>query len=139
MDDIKRAKNLLLENDYTCVLCKDGMILTSKKRGVKPLVEFFETKKTFCGFSAADRVVGAGASHMYVLLGVSEIWANIISEEGESVLLRNNIRVIYERKVPYIINRKGDGQCPIEKCVYGISDSKEVFLCIKETLQSLMQ
>lgn len=139
MDNIKKAKELLVENDYTCVFCKDNEILCSGKRGVKPLIEFFETKKSFCGFSAADRVIGAGAAHMYVLLGIKEIWANVISKEGESILTRNNVCVTYEKKVPYIINRTGDGQCPIEKCVYGISDSKEAFARIKETLQALMQ
>ena len=49
----------------------------------------------------------------------------------------NNILVTYEKKVPYIINRAGDGQCPVEKCVQGIYDSKEAYERIKETVDLL--
>lgn len=139
MDNLNKAKEMLTANNYTCVLCKDDEIFHSQKRGVKPLIDFLETKKSFNGFSAADKTVGAGAAHMYVLMGIKELWANIISEEGESILKNNNICVTYEKKVPYIINRAGDGQCPIEKCVQGVCDSKQAFERIRETLSNLAQ
>lgn len=132
-----QAKEILLKNNYTCVLCKDNEIFHSDKRGVKPLIDFYESGNDFSGFSGADKTVGAGAAHMYVLLGVKEVWANIISEEGVRILTENNIYVTYEEKVPHIINRKGDGQCPIEKCVQEIDNSKEAFERIKETLDIL--
>ena len=137
MDDLEKAKKILIENGYTCVLCKEDEFFCSDKRGVKPLVEFFEAEKNFSGFSAADRTVGAGAAHIYVLLGVREVWANIISQDGENILTQNNICVTYEKKVPYIINRAGVARCPIESCVQGISDSKEAFGLIKETISNL--
>ena len=118
-------------------MCKEDEILYSDKRGVKPLVDFFESGKNFSGFSAADKTVGAGAAHMYVLFGVKEVWANVISQDGENVLKENSIRVDYEKKVPYIINRLGNDRCPIEKCVQGVSDSKEAFELIKEMVSKL--
>lgn len=139
MDSLKRAKETLVKNEYTCVLCKGEEIFYSDKRGVKPLVDFYETKKDFSGFSAADKTIGAGAAHIYALMGIKEIWANIISEEGEIILKQNNISVSYENKVPYIINREGNGQCPIEKCVCGIENSEEAFKRIKETISNLMR
>ena len=138
MNNLKKSKELLMTNNFTCVLCMGVEIFSSRKRGVKPLVEFFESKKSYHGFSAADKTVGAGAAHMYVLLGIKEIWANVISEEGENILKENNICVTYEKKVPYIINRTGDGQCPIEQCVHGIYDSKEAFERIKKTIPELI-
>ena len=139
MDNLDKAKGLLIKNNYTCVLCKDDEIFCSRERGIKPLVDCYETKNISHGFSAADKTVGAGAAHMYVLLGIKELWVNIISEEGENILEKNNIRVTYEKKVPYIINRAGDGRCPIEKCVDGICNSKEAFERIKETMSQLEQ
>lgn len=139
MDNLDKAKELLIKNNYTCVMCKGDEIFCSRERGIKPLVDFYETKNISHGFSAADKTVGAGAAHMYVLLGIKELWVNIISEEGENILEKNNIRVTYEKKVPYIINRAGDGQCPIERCVDGICDSKEAFERIKETISQLEQ
>ena len=45
--------------------------------------------------------------------------------------------VFYETKVPYIINRQGNGKCPIEAAVNGIADSKEAYSVIIKTLDSL--
>ncbi len=137
MVDLEKAKIELLEKEKTCVLCKENEIFSSDKRGVKPLIEFYESRKNFSGFSVADKTVGAGAAHMYVLLGVKEVWANIISQDGENILKRNGISVTYEKIVPYIINRTGDDRCPIEKCVQGIFDSKEAFNIIKKTVLEL--
>ncbi len=137
MDDLDKAKKELVENGYTCVLCKENEIFCSDKRGVKPLVEFIESGKNFSGFSAADKTIGAGAAHIYVLLGIKKVWAKVISRDGENIFKENNICVAYEKKVPYIINRTGDDRCPIEKCVQDVSDSKEAFELIKKTLANL--
>lgn len=132
-----KAKSILLENGYTCVLCLENEEYHSTLRGVKPLLDFLESDKDFSGFFAADKTVGAGAAHLYALLGVKEVWANIISDAGKKVLLENNITVFCETQVPYIINRKGDGMCPIETAVNGISSSSEALETIKQTLKKL--
>ncbi len=131
------AKNTLIKNGYTCVLYSNGIEHHSTLRGVKPLIDFLESDKDFNGFSAADKTVGAGAAHLYVLLGAKEVWANIISEEGRNILLQNNISVFSEKVVPYIINRTGDGVCPIETEVKGITCSKQAFGIIKQVLKEL--
>lgn len=139
MCDLERAKSLLHSGGYTCVLCKDEMSYHSKMRGVKPLLDFLNSKSSFKDFSAADRVVGAGAAHLYVCLGVKAVFAKVISERAEKILLENGISTFCENKVPYIINRAGDGMCPIEMCVKDIKDSSIVLNKIKEKLQSLAE
>ena len=131
------AKENLIKNGYTCVLCRGEENYSSTLRGVKPLIDFLESGRDFCGFFAADKTVGAGAAHLYALLGITELWANVISEEGKRVLEKNGITVFYETLVPYIINRAGDGVCPIETAVRGISDSNEALLAIKSALKKL--
>ncbi len=37
--DLQRAKTLLEENNYTCVLCKGEQVYTSTEHGVKQLAE----------------------------------------------------------------------------------------------------
>ena len=136
-NNTKTAKNILIKNGYTCVLYSDTEEFHSTLRGVKPLLDFLESDKDFSGFSAADKTVGAGAAHLYALLGVKEVWANIISTAGKKILSENNITVFCETEVPYIINRKGDGMCPIETAVNGISSSSEALETIKQTLEAL--
>lgn len=133
-NDTAIAKNTLIKNGYTCVLYSNGIEHHSTLRGVKPLIDFLESGKDFNGFCAADKTVGAGAAHLYVLLGVKEIWANIISEDGMNILQQNNISVYCESAVPFIINRTGDGACPIETAVKGIYCSKQALDTIKQTL-----
>ncbi len=135
--DIVTAKTMLLENEYTCVLYSDEADYHSTLRGVKPLIEFLESGNDFNGFCAADKVVGAGAAHIYVLLGVKAVWANTISNSAKEILKNNTISVFYETIVPHIINRTGDGICPIEMAVAGITDSKQALEAIKQALKSL--
>lgn len=136
-NDIAIAKRILSENSYTCVLYHDGREYHSKERGVKPLIEFLESGKDYSNFCAADKTVGAGAAHLYVLLGIKTVWANIISENGRKVLEENGVSVYFEKEVPFIINRTGDGVCPIESAVKGVTDSKQALVTIKQTLKDL--
>ncbi len=135
--NLQTAKELLIKNGYTCVLYKNGREYSSCDRGVKPLIHFLESGEDFKGFSAADKTVGAGAAHLYVLLGIDSVWANVISEEGKKVLEKKGIEVFYKIKVPFIINRAGNGPCPIETAVKGIQCSKKALEIIKETLKKL--
>ena len=132
-----KAKRILLENGYTCVLCCDNEEHHSNLRGVKPLLDFLESCNDFSEFCAADKTVGAGAAHLYALLGVKEVWANIISVSAKKVLFENNITAFCENEVPYIINRKGDGMCPIETAVKDITSSQKALKAIKQTLEAL--
>ncbi len=131
------AKDILIKNGYTCVLCSGGEEYHSTLRGVKPLIDFLESGKCFEGFSAADKTVGIGVAHLYILLKVKSVWANVISESAYDLLKQNGICVFYENLVPFIINRKGDGKCPIETAVNGITDSQKAFIKIKQTLENL--
>ena len=62
------ARKMLCEGGYTCVMLSRGEEFTSFERGVKPLIEFLDGKHSFAGAVAADKCVGAGAAHLYVLL-----------------------------------------------------------------------
>ena len=135
--DILTAKKILIENDYTCVLYSNGKAYHSTLRGVKPLIDFLESDCEFRGFFAADKVVGAGAAHLYVLLGVKAVWAKLMSKDAMDILQTNGIDAFYDDVVPYIINRSGKGACPIETAVKEITDSKQALDIIKQTLEKL--
>ncbi|MBP3381340.1 MAG: DUF1893 domain-containing protein [Clostridia bacterium] len=137
-DDLAKAKRILQEKGYTCVLYADGVQYHSHLRGVKPLIMFLESKNDFKGFYAADKTVGAGAAHLYVLLGVKAVWANVVSKSGRDILEQNGIAVFCEKTVPYIINRAGDGMCPIENAVRDVVCSEQAAAIMKQTLQQLM-
>ena len=137
MTDLEKAKNILINNNNTCVLVLGDAVYSSSERGVKPLLDFLDSKTNFKGFSAADKTIGAGAAHLYLLLGVKTVWAKVISQSALDILKRANIKTKYETLVPYIINRRGDGMCPIEKAVKDITNSNEALNAINATLEDL--
>ncbi len=134
---LKTAKDILTKNEYTCVLYSEEAEYHSTQRGVKPLLGFLGSSVDFNGFCAADKTVGLGAAHLYVLLGVKSVWANVMSQTAKALLQQNHIDVFCEKEVPYIINRAGNGACPIETAVTNITDSKQAFSVIVETIKKL--
>ena len=135
--NLEKAKEILLSGGYTCVLFDGNNIYHSIQRGVKPLLEFLNISIDFSSYCAADKVVGAGAAHLYVLLGVKSVWASVISTAAKEILKANNIQLFFEKEVPHIINRAGNGICPIEECVSGIEDSNLALKNIKNRLKEL--
>lgn len=136
MSDIKIAiKNL--RNDYTIVLVKDNDIITSSYRGVRPMLEFIESGKDLQGYSVADKVVGKGASMLFVIAKVKEVYAKVISKIALEYLKLNNIKVSYKTLVDYIENRDATGMCPIESVVKDITDIDEGYKLIKSKLIEL--
>ena len=137
MNDLNKAKGLLLANEYTCVVCRGDELYTSVQRGVAPLVEWYEGDTNLSGFCAADKVVGKGAAFLYVLLGINEVYAAVISRPALDVLLSPGIKTEYGMLADNIINRNGDGICPIESAVLGTDDPREAYAAIVKKLQEI--
>lgn len=128
---------LLRTNGLTCALCRDGEAHTDRRRGVAPLLNWLDNGMRFSGFCAADKVVGAGAAYLYVLLGVTEVYALVVSEQAKEILTRYGIVLYCEQTVPYIVNRTGNGVCPIEQAVTGAADPQEALERIRQRLATL--
>lgn len=133
----ERLKTLLAEGNFTCVLTDGEELVSSTQRGVKPLVEFIESGKNLKGFSAADKVVGKAAALLYALMGISSLYASVISDGALQICGLYGISAEYGVKTRHIINRAGNGICPMEQTVAEISDPKTAFNAIKEKLKSL--
>lgn len=135
--DTQKAKSLLFEGKYTCVLCKGEEVYTSSQRGVAPLLSWIKSGTDFKDFSAADKVVGKAAAFLYVLLGVKEVYAEIISEPARQTLENFNISHQFASKVKAIRNRTNTGFCPMESAVLDIDDPNEALKAIIKKLEEL--
>ena len=131
MTDIEHAKKFLTDAGYTCVICRGDNIHTSEKRGVAPLIELLDSKIDVRGYSAADKAVGKAAAMLFVLLGVSEIYAAIMSRSAKKILDEYGIKYSCGEEVEYIINRKKDGMCPMEKAVAGLDEPRKMIEAIR--------
>ena len=135
--DTQNALSLLRENKLTCAICKGTEVYTDTRRGVAPLLNWLDNGMRFSGFCAADKVVGAGAAYLYVLLGVDEVYALVVSTRAKEVLCRYGIALHSEAQVPHIVNRTGDGICPIEQAVADAADPQDALARIRRRLQEL--
>ncbi|MBQ8228085.1 MAG: DUF1893 domain-containing protein [Clostridia bacterium] len=136
MNDLIKAKELLKEG-YTCVFCKGKDITTTTERGVLPLVKWIDEGKCFKGYSAADKVVGKAAALLYVILGAQKIYTSVISKKATDVFEKYGIEYWYDTLADAIINRKGDGFCPMETAVGNIETPDEALTAIKNKLKEM--
>ena len=89
------------------------------------------------GWSAADRIVGKAAAMLYVLLGVGEVHAEVMSEDALSLLAAHGISAECEVRSRTIKNRAGTDSCPMEKAVGGIADPAAAACAIGAKLDEL--
>ena len=129
----------LLDEGYTCALVGGDKTLTSKQRGVAPLLAWLDSGENCKDMVAADKVVGKAAAYLYVLLGVAFVHAKVISKGAEEVFLRFEIPYAFEEKVEAIRNRAGDGYCPMESAVWEETDPQRAYCLIVQTRKRLQE
>ena len=136
MNGLDRALSLLREGSYTCILCRGELLLTSQKRGILPLLELWEETK-LKDASVADRIIGKAAALLLILGGAKAAYGEVMSENAYRLLTEAGLEVQYGSLVPYIVNRKEDGMCPMEQAVAGLSDPKEAPAALYAALKRL--
>lgn len=134
---LEKAKKLLAENNYTCVLCKDDAVLSSTKKGVAPLMEWIRANTDLSGFSAADKIVGKAAAMLYVKAKISAVYAPVMSKAATEVFKKYNIYFEYETLTDSIINRLGTGICPMEQAVKNTNSPDEAIQAIRIKMEEL--
>lgn len=134
---MNKAKEILLSGEFTCVLCGGDDIITSTLRGVKPLVQLLESRRGLEGYSAADKVVGRATAFLYLLLGVTSIYAHVISRPALELLQCRGVAVEYETLTDNIINRQGNGICPFEAATLHVSDEQDAYTAIRNKMKEM--
>ena len=131
------AKELLEQENYTLVLYDGKTLITSKEKGVKPLLDLCKQGKRFEGFSSADLIMGKAVAFLYVLVGIKEVFAPVVSEPALEVLRKYHIHIEYGKRVPFTTNREGLGYCPMEQAVLSIDDPELAYKIIQEKFSNL--
>lgn len=135
---MNKAKEILIENGFTCVIYGNDKQYTSTMRGVRPLLNWYEEGIKVNGFAAADKVVGKATAFLYLLLEIDLLYARVISEPALELLQQNSVKVEYETLTKNIINRKGDGICPFEEAVLGVTEPQEAYDKICQKMKEIL-
>ena len=139
MSELLEKARRLLDEGYTCALVSEEKTLTSKQRGVAPLLAWLDGGVCCKGLVAADKVVGKAAAYLYILLGVSKVHAKVLSKAAADVFKRFSLPYTYEESVAAIRNRTGDGFCPMESAVWNIDDPTVAYDVIVQTKRQLQE
>ncbi len=131
--NINNLKEILLKENHTIVIYKsDASVIISNDRGVAPLMKLLKEDATQLHDSmVADKVVGKAAALLMVYAKVKEVYTPTISVPALEVFKNHNVKITYDQVVERIINRKGDGLCPMETLCMNIDNPEEAFGVIR--------
>lgn len=124
-------------NNHTLSLCKDGHIIISDGRGISPMMDFIAEGRDLRGYSVADIIVGRAAAMLFVKSGIKEVYARVLSKGGKDVLEKFSIPYSYGALTDCIINRSGNGVCPMEAAVADTEDTEEAYIILAQMLKSM--
>ena len=112
--DRQTVEHLLAEG-CSCVIRNGETMRSFHQRGVSDLWQLLHEEPALLrGGFIADKVVGKGAAALMAAGGVRGVYARVLSRPALELLDGAGIPVEYERLVRNIINRAGDGICPVE-------------------------
>lgn len=136
MKDIKELIGILHRGNHTLVI-ENEKIVTFNNRGIVDLFNILNRNDTFLkGAIVADKVVGKGAAALMILGMINEVHADVISESALDLFNSTPVKVSYQKVVKNIINRKGDGICPIEALCSSCTTAQECLPLITKFLIS---
>ena len=130
---------LLKREGYTLLLYSGEESIHSRERGVAPLLSLLDSGRDVRAMCAVDKVVGRAAAFLYIALGITVLHAVTVSESALRLLSAHSILVSYEVLVPRILNRAGNGYCPMESAVLSETDVKAAIKKIRETRKALSE
>ncbi len=132
--DLCRAKRLLDEG-YTCAIVRGETEFLSRERGILPLLRAAE--QDLAGCSAADTIVGRAAAFLYLYLGARSVYASVMSEPARELLLAHGVACGCGRLAERIVNRAGDGPCPMDRAVAEAQTPAEAYARLSEAAKRM--
>ena len=130
--------NVLHDENLTLVVkSADGTLHCFTQRGIKDLLTVVTTQPTLLhGALIADKAVGKAAAACMIQGGVLQVHADVMSQPALSLLQTHGVKASYGTLVDHIINRTGDGWCPMERLSRDESDPAAIIAKIKDFLSS---
>ena len=131
MDLLKDLK----DNNYA-IIASNGYY--SFDSGIKPVIsKLNEDIEYFKGLAVADKIVGKASAMLLCLSGVKRVYCVVLSKTGKEILDKYGVIYQYENLVEFIINRKGNDICPMEKTVKDIDDLNDAYIALKKKVEEL--
>lgn len=137
---LKEARRLIDSGEYSCVVIRGGEIIhKADGRGVSPLLHLCrEEPEKLRDSLVIDRVIGKAGAMILQRGGVGAVFGELLSKSADAFLTEYGIPHGCGRCIDVVINREGNGICPIERSVLHTDDPEEGYRAIVETVNKLM-
>ena len=135
---MKALIDILHDENLTLVVkSDDGTLHRFTQRGVKDLLALVTVSPEILkGALIADKAVGKAAAACMVVGGVKCVYADVMSEPALTLLQQHGVEAGYGTLVDHIINRTGDGWCPMERLSRDENDPAVIIEKVKEFFKS---
>ena len=135
---MKQLIDILHDEGLTLVIkSADGHLYRFTQRGVKDLLTLVtESPELLHGALIADKAVGKAAAACMVAGGVRQVHADVMSEPALALLQAHGVVAECGTLVDHIINRAGDGWCPMERLSRDIDDPAAIIQKIQDFFAS---
>lgn len=112
---------LLDSNGYSCVVRNRGITASYTQHGVRDLLALQDSDR-LSGAVMADKMVGRAAAWLLIAGKVREVYTHTVCTPAREMLENAGIVLHADNEVPYIVNKQGDGQCPLDSHLTEVTD-----------------
>ncbi|MGN1479279.1 MAG: DUF1893 domain-containing protein [Acutalibacteraceae bacterium] len=135
MDKKQLIKSKIEDSQFLCfAVLSDGSEYSSERRGIAPLLlPIKNNRRFFDGAFVGDKIIGKAAAELLVYSGAKYVYAKTISRSAKAVFDTHGVEYDYSVFTESIVNRNGDGPCPMEQAVAQSKSLDESFdlICLK--------
>ena len=127
MTELEYVKGILTAGGYHFLLCRGEIVYTGEGDTTAELLETVRLQEDWQdGYCAAEEF-GKADALLCVLLGLSGVYASLMSKSALRVLEKHGIAFQYQTLTPHLLNEEKTGLIPTEQAVRDIDDPQEAF------------
>ena len=116
----------LNEQQISLLVYNQDSLSDYHQHGVRDLLMLVQNEpERLQGAIVADKMVGKAAAALMVLGGVKEVHTNTICTPAKEMLLNAGIELFFTDEVPYIVNKKKTGQCPLDSRLSEVTNAAD--------------
>ena len=132
------AIHLIEQDTAACVVIRGGVIARAEMgRGIGPVLKLYD-EGALEGAYVVDKIIGKAAAMIMTEGGVTGCYGLTMSRAAYDWLTDHGVKADCRERVDVIINRAGDGMCPMEETVLDIDDAKEGIEALRRKRAALM-
>lgn len=134
---VQEALLQIKQGKIVCAAIRDGQIIASEAgSGVAPVLKMYKLGQLHESF-LVDKVIGKAAAMVMTQGGITGCHGITVSQAALNWFQRCNVPVTYDCVTDHIVNRAGDGMCPMEQAVLQLQEDSDIVSVLEETLAKL--